>query len=146
MGHRNLNLLHLSIITFCLWESLSLFEAWFVSPYDAFNWIPFILWLLPLYALRLPTSWVASELALVMVIAGILTAVNTLTYIGFAFSIAAWIPWSKESPLWISSSILWMPIFSYLMVEWPFGIAISCKVLGVSLATLLKIRSLRNEV
>lgn len=137
-------LLHIFILVFCIFESASLFETWMVSPFDAYSWVVFAIWLLPLYAIRIPHTWMLSECALLLVILGILTEVNTVTYLGLAFSVAAWVPWTKASFLWIFSAICWMPIISYLAVEFPFSLTVISKILTVALCSILKVRSLQN--
>lgn len=116
-------LLPLAILLYAAISSRALLQAWTFSPYDAFGWLAFIIWLIPVplflafYHLSAGTPPYQPPLLVLAIscnLLGMAASLNALNYLGLAFSLAAFLPLRPALALWLACSISWMPAFSWV--------------------------------
>lgn len=134
----------LAVLFFCLWQSWALFAGWAISPYDSLDWLPFIIWSMPLFWRKGSKGWVLPALALALSVSGTLLELNVLKYAGLAFILGWLAPASPFLPVWLAAAATWMPWISYLFVAYPFPLVIAGKVIIAGAASYLMIRSSRD--
>jgi len=119
MKFKSTNLLGILILAYCVWNAKDLIQSWFqISLYEHYSWIILAVWLLPwlyfwLIAARSGERVINSTLlgaALLLSLLGRIGALHLLSYIGLALALAAFVPWSVSTFIWLVCSITWMPV------------------------------------
>jgi hypothetical protein len=107
------------ILAYCLWNGFSsLVTGWQTAPLEQFSWLPFLLWLLPIFFFRFwqysyPLNAPLLFLGLLFSLIGSLGALNTFKYIGLAMACAGFLPWKNSLLIWLASALVWMPAFGW---------------------------------
>ena len=108
------------IILYCGWNAKGLLFAWAYSPMEAFSWLAFLIWCLPLlywiaYCLpALEISSICLGSALLFSLMGNLGSVNTLHYFALSLALASVAPQKMTTWVWMTGSISWMPLLGWL--------------------------------
>lgn len=131
----------IGILLFCVWQAWPMFQGWIVSPYDSFNWLPFLIWLLPLAWLTTKNNWYLPALAILFVFVGNIAEINTLKFIALALILAWWVPYTNWKPLWLAASVSWLPILSWAAINYPFFWVVIAKALVAAIGSIVLIRS-----
>jgi len=108
-------LLPLAILAYTAFNSRELIKAWLYAPLDWLGWLPFVIWLIPLFVVWRGKNhpaflWGAVGATLL----GNLASFNALRYAGFSAAIASWAPFTWGTVAWWAGSIAWMPAFGWL--------------------------------
>ncbi|MEW6159417.1 MAG: hypothetical protein AB1813_18475 [Verrucomicrobiota bacterium] len=108
-----------AILVYCAWQARDLLSAWRHSPFDAFGWVIFLIWLIPAAAgafavTRTRFNLLMATAALVLSFVGELGSLNFLKYWGLASALAAWGRFSWAHCLWWISAAAWMPFFGWM--------------------------------
>lgn len=113
----------LALFLFALISSSDLFMAWGGRGVQKNDWIFFLLWILPV-AFFAATSIRRKKLpvinryplllSLFFVFFGVIGSLNTLSYIGLALAFLSPLPLSMAVIIWAVSSLLWMPLSTWI--------------------------------
>ena len=103
---------------YCVWQARDLQHAWLHSPFDRAGSAAFLIWCLPpvLCLFRreaVRQGWLAAGVLLSL--AGVLTEVNFVKYLGFATVTAGFVPASRFFWLWLAAAVSWMPVLGWLL-------------------------------
>ena len=108
-------------LAFALFQSRGLVVAWQHSPLDRFGWLALALWLAPglmdwgrcgppPFEKR---SLVCIGIAILLLVAGVVTELHLLDYIAAALAFATVAPPRNQLFLWLPGAISWMPLLSW---------------------------------
>lgn len=108
-------ILPLTVLVYTFWNALELVNAWIYAPWDLFGWLPFLIWLIPVFIIKNKRQnsfflWIALGLTLL----GNLGSLNAFRYFGFSSAIAFFVPFSWVTIFWWVCSVGWMPAFGWL--------------------------------
>jgi hypothetical protein len=106
--------LPLAIVIYTLWNSRELFQVWLFAAMDWMGWLPFLIWLSPLWVIARNAHPLFLWIALMSSILGNAASFNALKYLGLASAIAAFAPMSAGTVAWWLCSLSWMPAFGWL--------------------------------
>jgi len=144
------------VISFGLWHSRDILQAWQHSPRDRGGAIVFGLWLLPFFIACFrnrgysPTSSLLrsrlSILAITIILAGAMGDLNALVYGGFALAVAAreFEAAIGRGLIWWFASVAWMPAFSYFTYSLPYTFVLASKF-ALVIGTVVAISLERNH-
>lgn len=126
------------------YRCLPLLDLWMLMlDYDAFPWLCFLIWLVPLGWGMIQSGRVTGILGLtlgglVISTLGEMASFNILKQTGFVCALAALQPWSPWRLLWMGGAVCWMPILGWFMLhswgpEWitPLRFLVCLGVTGV---------------
>lgn len=97
--------------------SLELFRGWRHSSLDAFAWMAFLIWLLPVWFAPLPRNEYSPAClgaGAACVAGGLAAGMDPLIYFGLALGLASFAPGSSAKLPWLASAAAWMPFFPFL--------------------------------
>jgi hypothetical protein len=144
MIKKNHLLLSFAILIYSAFNSLELIQAWKKAPFEKHVWILFLIWLTPLV-------WTLGNfrnnvnhtfynplflgIAIFFTFLGVIVSMNALKYIGFAFSLASFVPMHWAAFPWLISSVAWMPALGWMgsryFPNWVFEIRLFIVLAGV---------------
>lgn len=123
MTNRAPPLIAFAILAFNIWNSQTLITTWIDAPIEAWTWIAFLIWTLPIFVfwyafanaeVELSTgNTLLLGLSLLAAFLSIIGSINALAYIGLALSLASFVPWNFAHLLWIMTSASWMPALGW---------------------------------
>lgn len=117
------HLITILICIYCVLNSLNLVETWINSRADRIGALAFILWITPviLFWIRqfkqdnlIKDRPILLAIGLFCSFNGMAGSLHVLEHIGLAFTISALLPSSRLHPVWLASSIAWLPAFSWI--------------------------------
>jgi hypothetical protein len=119
-------LVELAILAFCAWLSRDLLNAWRHSPHDKFGWLALLIWLVPVVVSQARQGRNSANVfflgaAIVMGAFGDLSEFHFLGHVALAFSIAAWLPVTLGSVVWLVTALAWMPVFGWQTAHFSDG-------------------------
>jgi hypothetical protein len=111
----------MAILAFAAVAARDLPATWLHSPYDRLGWLAFLLWLTPLVARIFPGGGRVREdpslgvaiAGLVLVVFGMMGALNAAKHAGLALAFAAFLP-APQRWTWLVASVAWMPSLGWL--------------------------------
>jgi hypothetical protein len=127
-------------LLFALSMQWNLLESWIDSPYERGSWLPFLIWLSPLIAYRLGmlgrpapeqiNTWLIFG-GIVLLLIGSAGSVNTFKNLGFAVTLAAFIPLNRGHLLWLPAALSWMRVVGWLGSYYLGGATLAFRLLCV---------------
>ena len=141
----------IAIVIYAVWQSLELFNSWFISPFERYSWIIFLIWLVPLFYCCLSKKVLIQPvflwLALAFTFFGVIGSLNAVKYVGLSFAIASFVPFYYISVFWIFGSSSWMPAFGWLGSHFLGDFALFVRFLLVSVTSIWMVAYLwkKNE-
>jgi len=137
-----LSLFEVALLLYTGYCSRELLSAWQVCAYDQQGWASLLIWILPcFFGGERKSTRSLSILALLFATAGTIGALNTLSYIGFAFACAAIrrsFSWrSFLSIVWLASAISWMPLLGWLLKAYGLDVVFWARICISTFGTLL---------
>ena len=129
-------------------QSRQILPAWFDGTLTRFGWIPFLIWLVPVFVTffqpKRGTSLPLMVSALAFTLLGTLGSINSLHYTAFALAWTALLPPSWKSLPYLVAFICWTPAFGWAIahvVDFPvlaLRLLIAFAATGYMSAILLK--------
>ncbi len=132
-----LKLAGVAVALYAGWNARSLFDAWQHSPFDHWDVVAWMIWIIPpILSLRgtqeVRLTWIIT--ALVLTFAGALLDLNLLRHLGFAVACAGLTAPCRGFWLWLPMALTWMPAFGWLLSKYGLGL-IAIGLLRVGFAT-----------
>ena len=130
---KSLPLAEVAILTFCVWLSRDLLNAWHHSPHDQLGWLALVIWLAPLavcLAQKKPAATNAYFLgaAILTGLIGELVEFHFLGHAALALALAAWMPLNLRSALWLMTAAAWMPAFGWALGHCPNWLVLTARL------------------
>jgi hypothetical protein len=138
----------LCVLAYALYEAKDLWFAWNHSPFDAFGWMAFAIWIAPVFVPRekqvYEPVFVMAGIGLILL--GQMGELNLLKYLGLAAILAGLQAFKKGREVWLFCSLSWMPLFGYFLSLRLPDLVPPLRLLVASLGVLLLLRANREAV
>lgn len=134
-------------LAFSLWSCRDLLVVWRHSPLDRFEWLAFLIWMIPIVlywrrgippAYRSITVLLGTGLALTLI--GILGETHSACHLGLIAILAAFGNRSRFGPAWWIAALSWIPLLTMMTKFLPkpviYSLRLSLAVLGTTLVLL----------
>lgn len=111
-------------LAFSLWSCRDLIVVWRHSPLDRFEWLAFLIWIVPIglyWRHGRPPAYrsitVLLGIGLAFTLAGILGETNTARHLGLIAILAAFGSHVRLAPLWWIAGISWIPLLTMIALK-----------------------------
>jgi hypothetical protein len=134
-------------LAFSLWACRDLLVVWRHSPLDRFEWLAFLIWLVPIplyWRHGIPPAYRSITLllgiGLALTLAGIVLDTHSASHLGLIAILAAFGNRSRFAPLWWFSALAWIPLLTMATKSLPptaiYALRISLVLLGTTAVLL----------
>ena len=126
---RSLPLLELAVLFLAAWLSRDLPGAWRHSPHDRLGWLALLIWLAPpvfflAHSRRACAGAAFLGAAILCGFIGELAEFHFMGHLALALAVAAWIPVSLRSAVWLLAAVSWMPVFGWCLADFSAGMVL----------------------
>lgn len=107
-------------VGFCVWQARDLFNAWRYAPFDRFDPLAFVVWLLPVVAARIrrrdgfPLNPTVLLLAAGTTMLGSTLDLNVLQNLALAAALGSFVVCRASLVPWLLAAPAWMPVFGWV--------------------------------
>lgn len=145
----------LAVVAYCAWQSFDLLEAWRTNPREEYSWFVLCIWIVPVLAIQSRDKskrYTGDETYSLYICAAIFTMLgqmgtfNALQHVGLLLAMAGLMRWSKRTAAWLATGVSWMPIYSWLTIDFSPTAVVGSRIMLATLGSTILMVPLAESI